>query len=54
MAHEAPTVPYKANADRRHRIPKQRHRVTNWPSYEASLRARGSLTVWFTAAAIAA
>jgi hypothetical protein len=47
-------MPYKANADRRHRIPKQRHRVTNWASYEAGLRARGSLTVWFTAEAIAA
>jgi hypothetical protein len=47
-------MPYKANADRRHRIPKQRHRVTNWPSYEAGLLARGSLTVWFTAEAIEA
>ncbi|MFC7738458.1 IS5 family transposase [Roseomonas sp. GCM10028921] len=47
-------MPYKANADRRHRIPKQRHRVTNWPSYEAGLRARGSLTVWFTEEAIEA
>jgi hypothetical protein len=28
--------------------------VTNWPSYETGLRARGSLTVWFTAEAIAA
>jgi len=45
-------MPYKANADRRHRIPKQRHRVTNWPAYEAGLRACGSLTVWFTAEAI--
>jgi hypothetical protein len=26
--------------------------VTNWPAYEAGLRARGSLTVWFTAEAI--
>ena len=26
----------------------------NWPAYEAGLRARGSLTVWFTAEAIAA
>ena len=47
-------MPYKANAGRRHRIPKQRHRVTNWPSYEAGLRARGSLTVWFTEEAIEA
>jgi hypothetical protein len=47
-------MPYNINADRRHRIAKQRHRVTNWPSYEAGLRARGSLTVWFTAEAIEA
>jgi Transposase DDE domain len=47
-------VPFKANAARRHRIPKQRHRVTNWAEYDAALRQRGSLTVWFTEAAIAA
>jgi hypothetical protein len=47
-------LPFKANQDRRHRIPEQRHRVTNWPAYEAGLRARGSLTVWFTAEAIEA
>ncbi len=47
-------MPFKANADRRHHIPRQRHRVTNWAAYDAGLRARGSLTVWFTAAAIAA
>jgi hypothetical protein len=45
-------VPFKANADRRHRIPKQQHRVTNGTAYEAGLRSRGSLTVWFTAEAI--
>jgi hypothetical protein len=48
------TVPFKANAARRHRIPKQRHQVTNWAEYDASLRQRGSLTVWFTEEAIAA
>ena len=42
------------NADRRHHIPKQRHLVTNWAEYDAALRQRGSLTVWFTDAAIAA
>jgi len=47
-------VPFKANADRRHRIPRQRFRVTNWREYDASLRQRGSLTVWFTEEAIAA
>ncbi len=49
-----PRLPFKANADRRHHIPRQQHRVTNWPAYEAGLRARGSLTVWFSAAAIEA
>jgi hypothetical protein len=47
-------VPFKANAARRHRIPRQRHRVTNWAEYEAALRQRGSLTVWFTDEAIRA
>jgi hypothetical protein len=46
-------VPFKANAARRHHIPKQRYRVTNWAEYDASLRQRGSLTVWFTEEAIA-
>ena len=45
-------MPFKANAGCRHRIPKQRQKVTNSAEYDASLRARGSLTVWFTAEAI--
>src|ERR671919_1599836 len=47
-------MPFKSNADRRRHIPRQRHRVTNWAAYDAGLRARGSLTVWFTAEAIEA
>src|SRR4051812_25066485 len=47
-------MPFKANRDRRHRIPKQQHRVINWAAYDAGLRARGSLTVWFTTEAIEA
>ena len=47
-------MPFKVNQDRRHHIPRQRHRVTNWAAYDAGLRARGSLTVWFTAEAIEA
>src|SRR3954454_2939895 len=46
------TLPFKLNQDRRHHIPKQKHKVTNWREYDASLRQRGSLTVWFTAEAI--
>src|SRR3954469_6749021 len=48
-----PLVPFKLNQNCRHHIPRQRHKVTNWPDYEASLRQRGSLTVWFTEEAIA-
>src|SRR3982751_113857 len=47
-------MPFKANADRRHHMPKQRRRVTNWAEYDAALRQRGSLTVWFTEEAVAA
>jgi hypothetical protein len=47
-------VPFKWNAERRHHIPAQRHRVKNWAEYDAGLRARGSLTVWFTAEAVEA
>ena len=47
-------MPFKLNQDRRHDLPRQRRRVTNWPAYDVSLRQRGSLTVWFTNEAIAA
>ena len=47
-------LPFKYHAEHRHRIPKARYRVTNWSEYEASLRQRGSLTVWFTDEAIQA
>src|ERR671912_662469 len=49
-----PSVPFKLNQDRRHHIAKQKHTVANWREYDASLRQRGSLTVWFTDQAIAA
>jgi hypothetical protein len=47
-------MPYKFNEGRRHRIPKAKYRVTNWPEYDAALVRRGSLTVWFTEEAVAA
>src|ERR671916_1398767 len=49
-----PCVPFKLNQDHRHHIPKQKHKVMNWREYDASLRQRGSLTVWFTDEAIEA
>ena len=47
-------MPFKLNQDRRQHIPRQKHKVTNWREYDASLRQRGSLTVWFTAEAVEA
>ena len=49
-----PALPFKLNQDRRRHIPRQTHKVTNWPAYDASLRQRGSLTVWFSDEAIEA
>ena len=49
-----PILPFKLNQDHRHHIPRQQRKVTNWSAYDASLRQRGSLTVWFTEEAIAA
>ena len=46
-------MPFKHNAGRRHRIPRARYRVTNWPAYEAALRRRGDLTLWLDEAAVA-
>ncbi len=47
-----PILPFKLNQGRRHSIPKQKRKVMNWRAYDASLRQRGSLTVWFTDEAI--
>jgi hypothetical protein len=33
---------------------KHRYRVRNWPTYEAGLRKRGDLTLWFSEDTIAA
>ena len=46
-------MPFKLHSKGRRHIPRQRHRVTNWREYDASLRNRGSLTIWFTPEAIA-
>ncbi len=45
-------MPFKLNQHRRRHIPKQKHTLMNWREYDASLRQRGSLTVWFTDEAI--
>ena len=45
-------MPFKLNQARRRHIPKQKPKLMNWREYDASLRQRGSLTVWFTDEAI--
>ncbi len=46
-------MPHKFNANRRDKIPKQKHRVTNWADYNEGLRQRGDLTVWISEDALA-
>ncbi len=45
-------MPFKLNQDRCHHVPRQKQRVTNSAAFDAALRQRGSLTVWFTDEAI--
>ena len=47
-------MPFKHHAEHRHHILKPRYRVTNWREYDAALKRRGSLTVWFTDEAVQA
>ena len=47
-------MPFTRNQAGCRHIPRQKHKVTNWREYDASLRQRGSLTVWFTDEAIEA
>ncbi len=44
---------FRHNSARRHRIPKARYRVKNWPAYEAGLKRRGDLTLPLDEAALA-
>jgi hypothetical protein len=41
-------MPHKFKASRRHKFWKKRYRVTNWSSYNESLRQRGHVTVWLS------
>src|SRR3954463_12214007 len=49
-----PALPFKLNQDRRHHIPEQKRKVTNWRDYDESLRRRGSWTVWLSDEAVEA
>lgn len=39
-------MPFKLHASRRHKIPKARYVVRNWPTCEAALRQRGDIRIW--------
>lgn len=45
-------MPFKHHADHRHKLPKQKYRVTHWAEYEAGLRERGSIPFWISKEAI--
>src|SRR4051794_25551746 len=36
-------MPYRFNEPRRHKIPRARYRVQNWPEYDRALQRRGDL-----------
>jgi hypothetical protein len=40
-------MPYKVHEPRRHKIPRARYKVRNWPEYDRALQQRGSLRVSF-------
>lgn len=46
-------MPFKANAARRHRIPRAHYRFTNWSTYELGPRRRGNLMRWLDQEAVA-
>jgi hypothetical protein len=39
-------MPYRHHDPQRHRIPKARYRVTNWPEYDRGLVRRGDIRLW--------
>lgn len=45
-------MPYKLNAERRHKMIRQKIKVMNWAAYNESLRRRGDLTVWVSEDAV--
>ena len=47
-------MPFKFHEPRRHRVPKARYRVTNWPDYDRGLVGRGDLLLWIADDALAA
>ena len=47
-------MPFKFHEPRRHRVPKARYRVTNWPEHDRGLVGRGDSRLWIAEDALAA
>ena len=47
-------MPFKLHEPHRHRVPKARYRVDNWPAYDRGLVERGDLRFWIAEEALAA
>lgn len=45
-------MPYKLKNLYRHKFPRVKYKVSNWPEYNKSLKNRGSLTIWISEDAI--
>jgi transposase len=46
-------LPYKLKDSRRHKFNKKHYNKRDWAAYDKSLKARGSLTIWFSKEAVA-
>lgn len=47
-------MPFTFHGPRRHKIPRARYRVSNWPDYDRGLVQRGAIRVWIAEDALAA
>lgn len=47
-------MPFKFHEPRRHKIPRARYRVTNWPDYDRGLVERGDIRFWISEEALTA
>jgi len=47
-------MPYKASEACRHKIPRARYKVINWPDYDRALQQHGSLRICVMPEALAA
>ncbi len=44
----SPVMPYKFNEFKRHHIPSQKYKLSNWSDYNQPLKNRGRIDVWIS------